>query len=209
MRGAIRPMGVRTTSMHSRVVIPGQRAFSRRNFAISRFDFDDRFRHRRNRFLFNNCFNSFGTRFGCANPFLFGGAPFLGDPFVDPFYSGQFQQPEPQQQPVVAENEGNDRETAFELQAMRDEILAMRDEQRARDEARTAPSRSSAQQDDGNATLVFRDGRQLSVHSYAISDHTIWVLSPNSSRKIAVADLDVPATEQANAKNGVEFRLPH
>jgi hypothetical protein len=46
------------------------------------------------------------------------------------------------------------------------------------------------------------------VRNYAISDHTVWVLSPNSARKIPVAELDVPATQQMNAKNGVEFRLP-
>ena len=210
--GAIRPIGVR-----SRVMIPGQRAFFPQNrfFPRNRFVFNrfNRFRH--GRFFFNNnCFNSFGSfgGFGCGSPFLSGG---FGFPFVDPFFDSGFYDSglqQPQQQPVVAENQGDDRagrEMAFEVQALRDEIQAMRDEDRARNEARNSPpSRPSAPSDSENVVLVFRDGRQLSAHNYAITDHTIWVLNPNNARKYSVADLDVQATEQANAKNGVEFHLP-
>ena len=214
-------MGIR--SPRSGVFRSGQRTFFPRN----RFGFDrfNRFHHRRfcngfgdcdaddfffnNGAFFNNCFNTFGTAFGCSpffNGFGFGGFGF--DPFFDPFFASG-QQPQPQQQPVAVESGGNDREIAFEMQALRDEIEAMRDEERARAEARNnPPARSSAQSDDGNATLVFRDGRQLSVRNYAIADHTIWVLNAKTSRKIQVSDLDVQATEQANAKNGVEFHLP-
>lgn len=209
--GAMRPMGMRVASPRSRVAFSGQRTFFPRNrFAFNRFDRFHRFHH--NRFFFgNNCFNTFGSAFGCS-PFFgggFGGFGFGGfDPFFDPFYSGLYQQP--QEQPVVVENEGGNREVAFEVQALRDEIEAMRDEERARNEARNNPaSRSSAQQDDKNATLVFQDGRQLSVRNYAIADHTVWVLSANSARKIPISDLNVAATEQANANNGVEFHLPH
>lgn len=190
--------------MRAHTLVPGQRAFSPRNrFAFNRFDRFDRFRHRR--FFFNDCFNTFGAGFGCGN---FGGG--FGYPFYDPFfdYSG-YQQPQPQQQPVVVDNGGNDREVAFEVQALREEIQAMRDEERIREERNAPPAKPSARDDDGNATLVFRDGRQLSVRNYAIADHTIWVLNANSSRKIRVSDLDVQATEQANAKNGVEFHLPN
>lgn len=202
--GAIRPTGMRVSSTHSRFV-QGRRFFVPRNrFVFNRFD-RFRFRHR---FFFNNCFNRFGFGgFGCGSPFLSGG---FGFPLVDPFFNSGFdEQPEAQQQPVVVENGGgNDRETAFEVQALRDEVQAMREETRVHEEARNAAPARSSSQDEANAVLVFRDGRQLSVRNYAISDHTVWVLSPNSARKIPVAELDVPATEQMNAKNGVEFRLP-
>jgi hypothetical protein len=215
--GTVRPMGIRVASPQSRVVLGGQRTFSPRNrFAFNRFDRFHRFHHRRffnNGAFFNNCFNTFGTAFGCSpffnSGFGFGGFGF-GDPFFDPFFASEWQQPQPQQQPVVVENEGGNREVAFEVQALRDEIEAMRDEERARNEARNnAAAKSPAQPDDKNAVLVFQDGRQLSVRNYAIADHTIWVLSSNSARKIPISDLNVTATEQANANNGVEFHLPH
>lgn len=201
--GAVRPAGMRVSSVHSRFV-PRHSFIPRNRFVFNRFD---RFRHRR--FFFNNCFNTFGGGFGCSSPFLAGGG--LGYPLYDPFFndSGSEFQQQPQQQPAVAENdEGDDRETAFEVQALRDEILAMREESRVREQARNNTPARSAQDDGSNAVLVFRDGRQLSVRNYAISDHTVWVLSPNSARKIPVAELDVPATQQMNAKNGVEFHLP-
>lgn len=180
----------------------GQKFFVPRNrFAFNRFD---RFHHHH----FFNCFDRFGRGFGCENPFLFGGLPFV-DPFFDPFYSGLYQQPQPEQPVVVENNDSGNRELAFEMQALRDEIQAMHDEQQVREADRNAPaSRPVAASDEASAVLVFRDGRQLSVRNYAISNHTIWVLSPNSARKIQVAELDVPATEQINAKNGVEFHLP-
>lgn len=209
MRGAVRPTGMRVsrTTLHS--FSPRNRFFGRNRFGFNRFD-RDRFRFR-NRF---DCFNTFGTGFGCGNPFLSGG---FGFPFFDPFFDdfGAFgaEWQQPQQQPVVVENQGNEqpnRELAFEVQSLRDEIQAMHDEELARNQARNnPPSRPSAQPESASAVLVFRDGRQLAVQNYAVSDHTIWVLSPNSARKFPVSDLDVSATEQANAKNGVEFRLPH
>ncbi len=225
---AARPMGMRF-SPASRRLVAGQRAFLPRNRFVrgNRFGLNGRFRHgfcafgdcdrddfffRHHRFFnnFNNCFNTFGTAFGCSNPFLTGG---FGFPFFDPFFDSSFSSEwqQPQQQPVVVENsnDNGNRELAFEVQSLRDEIQAMHDEDAARNQARNAPApRTSSQPESPNAVLIFRDGRQLSAQNYAIADHTIWVLSPNSARKFPVADLDVSATEQANAKNGVEFHLP-
>jgi hypothetical protein len=197
-------VGMRGAAVRSNAFIPGQRAF----FPNSRFVFNNRFRFR-NRFFFNSCFDRFGSfgGFGCSGAFLSGGYPYY-DPLLYDYYGYGQQQ---QQQPVVVENnDNNDRELAFEMQAMRDEMQAMREEEHVREEARNnPPPRPAAQQDDGNATLVFRDGHQLSVRNYAVTDHTIWVLGPDKARKVLVSELDIPATEQINAKNGVEFHLPH
>jgi hypothetical protein len=197
--GAVRPAGMRVASARSRFSTTG------RIFPRNRFVFNNRFRFRDRRF-FNNCFNTLGSfgGFGCSSAFL-GGYP-LYDPLFNDYGNGA-QQPPPQQ-PVVAEDDNDNRDVAFELQALRDEMLAMREDARVRDERNNAAAKGPAQQDESNAVLIFRDGRQLSVRNYAIADHTVWVLGPNNARKIAVAELDVPATEQMNAKNGVEFRLP-
>ncbi|HLJ27065.1 MAG TPA: hypothetical protein VKY85_10185 [Candidatus Angelobacter sp.] len=205
--GSFRPAGMHVVSSHARMSVPGQRAFSVRNrFAFNRFNRFNRF-PRRHFFFGNQCFNTFGAGFGCANPFLAGGA---GYPFYDPFFNDYSNAAPPPPQPAVEEGgSDNNRELASEVEGLSDEIQAMRDEGRARAEARNnAASKGSSQREEANTVLVFRDGRQLSVRNYAIADHTIWVLSNNSARKIPVSDLDVAATEQTNTNNGVEFRLP-
>ncbi len=55
--------------------------------------------------------------------------------------------------------------------------------------------------------LVFRDGHQQEVTNYAIMGPTVYVFD-NRTKKIALADLDVPATVKANDDQGVEFEVP-
>jgi hypothetical protein len=56
--------------------------------------------------------------------------------------------------------------------------------------------------------LVFKDGHQLEVANYAIVSQTLYDLTPGHPRKIALADLDLPATERQNDDRGVTFQLP-
>lgn len=56
--------------------------------------------------------------------------------------------------------------------------------------------------------FIFHDGRRISAQSYAISGPTLWIFNENTARKFLVADLNVSATEQANAANGIEFHVP-
>jgi len=55
--------------------------------------------------------------------------------------------------------------------------------------------------------LVFRDGHQQEVSNYAIMGQTVYVFDTRT-QKIALGDLDVPATIKANDDRGVEFQLP-
>ena len=55
--------------------------------------------------------------------------------------------------------------------------------------------------------LVFRDGHQQEVNNYAIMGQTVYVFDARM-QKIALSDLDVPATIKANDDRGVEFHLP-
>jgi hypothetical protein len=57
-------------------------------------------------------------------------------------------------------------------------------------------------------TLVFKDGHQLEIENYAIVSQTLYDLTPGHPRKIALADLDLPATEKENDDHGVTFQLP-
>jgi hypothetical protein len=55
--------------------------------------------------------------------------------------------------------------------------------------------------------LVFRNGKQQEVTNYAIMGDSLYVFD-QARKKIALADLDIPATVKANDDRGVEFNLP-
>jgi hypothetical protein len=63
------------------------------------------------------------------------------------------------------------------------------------------------------AVLVFRDGHKEEIRKYIIEGTTIYI-STNSwsngswTRKIQVAELDVPATLELNQERGAKFSLP-
>lgn len=55
--------------------------------------------------------------------------------------------------------------------------------------------------------LVFRDGRQQEVSNYAIMGDVVYVFG-DRAKKIALSDLDMPATVKANDDRGLEFTVP-
>ena len=59
-----------------------------------------------------------------------------------------------------------------------------------------------------NTILVFKDGHKQEVGNYAIVGTNLFDLTPGHRQKIALGDLDVPATEKANDDQGVDFKLP-
>jgi hypothetical protein len=56
--------------------------------------------------------------------------------------------------------------------------------------------------------LVFKDGHKTEVQNYAIVNGTLFDFTDGRSRKIPLADLDLPATEKANDDLGVDFQVP-
>ena len=56
--------------------------------------------------------------------------------------------------------------------------------------------------------LVFKDGHQFEVGNYAIVGQTLFDLTAGHPRKIAIADLDLDATQKMNDERGVSFQLP-
>jgi hypothetical protein len=57
-------------------------------------------------------------------------------------------------------------------------------------------------------TLVFKDGRPSEqIHNYMLTRSTLYV-QDGRPRQIAVADLDLAATEKANRDAGVDFQVP-
>jgi hypothetical protein len=79
------------------------------------------------------------------------------------------------------------------------------------DRTKADPSKSEPQvpvADQPSTLLVFQDGHTLEVRNYAIVGDQLYDLSEGSRRKIALADLDVSATEKQNDNRGLDFRLP-
>jgi hypothetical protein len=56
--------------------------------------------------------------------------------------------------------------------------------------------------------LVFKDGHQFDVLNYAIVGDTLFDFADGRTKKILLADLDLPATRRANDDNGVDFQIP-
>jgi hypothetical protein len=56
--------------------------------------------------------------------------------------------------------------------------------------------------------LVFKDGHTIEVSSYAIVGVTLFDLTPGHPRRVALADLDLYATQKQNDDRGVVFSLP-
>src|SRR6201987_3834405 len=56
--------------------------------------------------------------------------------------------------------------------------------------------------------LVFKDGHKIQVGNYAIVGSNLFDLTPGHRQKVALADLDVNATQKANDDQGVDFKLP-
>lgn len=77
---------------------------------------------------------------------------------------------------------------------------------RSNTQAESAPE--PAVQNQPPTLLIFRDGHQLEITNYAIQSGTLFNLSDNGPRKIALADLDVDKTVKANDDRGVDFTVP-
>jgi hypothetical protein len=72
----------------------------------------------------------------------------------------------------------------------------------------TADSNPDPEPPPAPTMLIFKDGHQLEIENYAIVNQTLYDLTPGHRRKIALADLDLPATQKQNDDHGVPFDLP-
>jgi len=123
--------------------------------------------------------------------------------YGDDSYSADSYQnyPPPDYSAAYAEN---DRQQAA-IDRLENEVERLRQEREAR-ESQSSQSRSKA--DSQLTELVFRDKHTEEVQNYAIVGQTLWILSAQRARKIALTELDIPATKKANDDRGVDFQLP-
>jgi hypothetical protein len=84
-------------------------------------------------------------------------------------------------------------------------LRAERDSDLARNSAPQPPPKAQVR---AETVLVYRNHRTEEIENYAIVGKTLWVFTERRSRKIPIADLDVPATAKANDARGIDFQLP-
>ncbi len=56
--------------------------------------------------------------------------------------------------------------------------------------------------------LIYRDGRNVEVHNYAIVGQTLWTFNERVATKVPLSELDLAATRKVNADRGIEFTVP-
>jgi hypothetical protein len=72
--------------------------------------------------------------------------------------------------------------------------------------ATKAPDPAEANQP--STILIFKDGRKQEIGNYAIVGTNLFDLTPGHRQKVALADLDLAATQKANDDQGIDFKLP-
>ncbi len=151
----------------------------------------------------------FPGRFGSAGAFGFTGAvaPFFPAPVVVPFFDyseGEAVPPENimtqpgQPQPIVV-------------------VVPERGEREvAQPEAAPPPPREQAPAASAKplpapppTIFVLRNGQKLELSDYALTSDTLYDLRDGRTKKISLAEVDLPATVKANEDRGVEFTLPN
>ena len=162
----------------------------------------------------NNCY---GWRCGWRSGWGWGnGYPWWGSAYYDPWWwwnqdDQQFDQDYYNQYQIA--NEMN--QQSLEQQRM------WHEEEQAGDQDAYAPQRPESAAADppqrpepegqpiiSPTVLVFRDQHREEVHNYAIVGNTLWNFAPAKTQKIALAQLDLPATEKVNEDRGVTFSVP-
>ncbi len=118
----------------------------------------------------------------------------------------------------VYEDENYDESVSNDIQAQRayESRLQQADEDYRKDlNTRQEPlerpqEQASAQPvaDQPSTVLIFKDGHQVEVGNYAIVGTTLYELNDGRSKKVQLADLDLPATVKENDDRGVEFQVP-
>jgi hypothetical protein len=116
--------------------------------------------------------------------------------------------------PTIFDRHGSTADSA-DLERQYDERLKRLEEQV--DEAERIPTTSASvvpQVLEGRASeepatiLVFRDGHTGEVRNYAIIGDDLFDFSSGVRHKVALADLDLTATQKQNEDRGIDFKLP-
>ena len=135
--------------------------------------------------FYNGIYDGFYDRYPYASPY------YPGAPYASSYVEQSYTPPSPS---------ASEMQLSHQVERLTQEVERLRQDQAeaALRQALAPPPPRVAEPPAIPITLVFRDGRQLSIKSYAISRQTLWVVDERMSMKVDLNDLDVPATQQAN-----------
>jgi hypothetical protein len=147
-----------------------------------------------------------------VNPYYGGayyGGYFYPGSVIDPGYQSSFQQDE---QPLTQRAEPDPADQLRqELNALTSSVRDYRNElqsSRVTEQREPKPTTDEDAAPQPQTVLVFKDGHQAELSNYAIVGNTLYDLSAGHTKKIGLAELDVPATVKQNNAHGVDFRVP-
>ena len=146
------------------------------------------------------------------NPFYSGGYyvpyayPYYGmDAGIDDSMESDYVPPAVEDRAASAARE----EVRNELNSLRSEVEDYRSEIHSRARTEDAkPQNEEPPTPQPKTVLVFKDGHQVELANYAIVGSTLYDLSQGRTKKIALAELDLPATVKQNDDRGLNFQLP-
>jgi hypothetical protein len=96
--------------------------------------------------------------------------------------------------------------TIFDRRGRRERIVAPAQESAA-EPAPVALSQPVDVSDQPATVLIFKDGHRAEIRNYAIVGDTLYDFT-SARHKIALAELDLPATAQENDDRGIDFHVP-
>lgn len=166
----------------------------------------ERHRHRDHQIYY---YPYFVPYYPMVDPYAYGG-PVEGQPTGDPEDQDQYQGG-----PTIFDRRGSgDRASNDYSDDPPANASAKRVEREARVEVpdpgddRPAAPAASPVSSQPNTILIFKDGHKQEVSNYAIVGGNLFDLTPGHRLRIALAELDVVATEKANEDRGVDFTVP-
>ncbi len=156
------------------------------------------------RFGYGNYGYGYGVLPLYSMPYSYGGYGDIINPVDDSMEQayGPASGPQQIQSPSAAQQQSDDRLSRLEQQMDELESANVKSSQAPASVPQTPVA------DQPETVLVFRDGHSIDVKNYAIVGDTLYDFSSGSRRKIAIADLDLGATQKENDERGLDFRLP-
>ena len=158
-------------------------------------------------------FGRHGHNRGFVNP-AFGGVYYV--PYAYPAYvmdPGSYDSMETDYAAPPNSDQSGAEQVRHELDALRSTVEDYRAElrsdlRREQPEPELKPEVEQPPANQPKTVLVFRDGHQLEIANYAIVGGTLYDLSEGRTKKVQLAELDLPATVKQNDDRGVNFQLP-
>jgi len=114
--------------------------------------------------------------------------------------------------PTIFDRRASGESSAAAEAAYADRMRATQQEEAVldKDTAATPPAQAAPapMAEQPHTLLVFKDGHQVEVQNYAILGATLYDMTPGHRNRIALADLNLPATVKENDDRGIDFQLP-